>query len=150
MHYSLPDHPDLKNKSMCTINNNKVILLLALFIILLVIPGCQKDTTVIVPTVTTVTKTVLFSKDIVPLFTANCALSGCHASGGHIPNLTAGQAYNSLLNGNYVNKATAESSILYKRLTGVLSPAMPLGAASNPSNINGLVLAWIKQGAKNN
>jgi len=27
---------------------------------------------------------------------------------------------------------------------------MPLGAATNPSNINALMLAWIKQGAKNN
>jgi len=27
---------------------------------------------------------------------------------------------------------------------------MPLGAANNPSNINNLMLAWIKQGAKNN
>lgn len=116
------------------------------------IAGCVKDTTLILKDVPVViTKVVSFSKDLVPLFTKNCALSGCHASGGHDPNLTADKAYNSLMDDpDFVLVANPENSTLYKRLIGKLSPQMPMGAAKNPGNINNLVLAWIKQGAKKN
>ena len=43
-----------------------------------------------------------------------------------------------------------KSSEVMGWLTGTIKPAMPLGATTNPSNINALMLAWIKQGAKNN
>jgi hypothetical protein len=62
----------------------------------------------------------------------------------------ADKAYNSLISGDFISVSDPESSILYERLTGKLSPAMPMGKDSNPSNINALVLAWIKQGAKKN
>jgi hypothetical protein len=116
------------------------------------IAGCAKDTTYTIKDVPIViTKTVSFAKDINPLFTANCALSGCHATGGHVPNLMADKSYASLTkDAAFVNVKNPSSSILYERLTGVLSPSMPMGKTTNPSNINNLVLAWIKQGAKNN
>ncbi len=118
----------------------------------LFVMGCEKDTTLTIKDVpVVVTKTVSFSKDLVPLFTANCALSGCHGTGGHTPDLMADKAYSSLLTGGvFVNVTNPSGSVLFERLTGVLSPAMPMGKTSNPSNINNLVLAWIKQGAKNN
>lgn len=118
----------------------------------LFIAGCQKDTTLIIkPVPVVITKVVSFSKDLVPLFTANCALSGCHATGGHAPNLMADKAYSSLMDDpDFVLVKDAENSTLYKRLTGKLSPAMPMGKTTNPGNINNLVLAWIKQGAKKN
>jgi hypothetical protein len=50
----------------------------------------------------------------------------------------------------FVDTKSAETSILYERLIGKLSPQMPMGAAKNPGNLNNLVLAWIKQGAKKN
>lgn len=112
--------------------------------------GCAKDTTLIIKNDVVVTNTVSFSKDLVPIFIQNCALSGCHASGGQVPDLTAAKAYNSIINASLVNTNNPTSSIIYERLTGVLTPAMPFGKTSNPSNINNLVLAWIKQGAKNN
>ncbi len=114
------------------------------------ITGCQKDTTLYIRNEVAVSGTVSFKKDLVPIFTANCALSGCHASGGHKPDLSSDKAYNSLKSGKFVDTTTAASSIIYERLTGKLSPAMPMGKATNPSNINSLILAWIKQGAKNN
>jgi len=49
-----------------------------------------------------------------------------------------------------VNMATPENSVVYLWLTGKEAISMPAGAANNPSNINALMLAWIKQGAKNN
>ena len=128
--------------------NINAIALAILFTSLFIITGCEKDTTVVLNAESAVTKTVIFSKDLVPLFSKNCGISGCHATGGHTPVLTPELAYNSLIGGNFINKSTPASSILYKRLTGALTPAMPMGAASNPSNINALVLAWIKQGAR--
>ncbi len=132
--------------------SNKVLLIgLIVIIIIVVMIGCQKDTTVTIPIVAkTVTKTVSFSKDIIPILTTDCAVSGCHISGGHAPNLTESSAYNSLIGGSYINKTEPENSVVYKRLIGKLTPAMPLGKDANPSNIEGLMLAWITQGANNN
>ncbi len=120
--------------------------------LVVVMTGCQKDTTLIIkPQLEEITDTVSFIKDLVPIFTKNCALSNCHADGGRAPNLTASKAYNSLINDpDYINIKDPESSELYERLTGKIIPAMPFGSTNNPSNINALVLAWIKQGAKNN
>jgi hypothetical protein len=124
--------------------------LAAVSLFLLVFAGCAKDTTVYPGTETEVTRPVTLSKDLQPIFTKSCALGGCHGTGGRAPILTEGSSYNSLINGNYVDVSKPESSDIYVWLTGVEKPAMPLGAANNPSNINGLTLAWIKQGAKNN
>ena len=130
----------------------KKIIIATVSICVLLISGCRKDTTLTIKDeLVTVTKKVSFSKDIVPIFKKSCAISGCHGTGGKAPNLTEEKAYNSLMNkADYIDLKNAENSGLFKRLIGKLSPAMPMGSASNPSNINGLVLAWIKQGAKNN
>lgn len=116
------------------------------------IAGCEKDITLIIkPIPVVVTSEVSFSKDLVPLFVANCAIAGCHGTGGKAPVLTADKAYNSLMaNPDYILKDNPEESEVYLFLTGKKSPAMPLGKTTNPSNINGIFLAWIKQGAKKN
>ncbi len=125
------------------------IKITAVIIGLLFMASCVKDDTVIIQPV--VTKTVSFKKDLVPLFTKNCALGGCHNDGGKAPVLTSAKAYNSLkADAAYINVSHPENSELYQFLTGKLSPAMPMGASTNPGNLNAYVLAWIKQGAKNN
>ena len=111
--------------------------------------SCSKTTTVLVDSSPSITSTVSFSKDIQPILSKTCGISGCH-SGTVAPNLSSGTAYNTLKNGNYINTGSAETSEVYLWLTGKRSMAMPSGAANNPSNINALMLAWIKQGAKNN
>ena len=113
--------------------------------------SCGKDTTLtILPQPVTVANTVYFSKDLVPIFTKSCAVSGCHALGGQKPDLSSDNAYNALINGKYIDLTTPANSIIYERLIGKLSPSMPMGQSNNPSNINNLMLAWIKQGAKKN
>ena len=114
------------------------------------ITGCYKATTVIIPAGGEVTTPVSLATDIVPIFAKSCNLSGCHNSGGLKPDLSPDKAYNSIINGNYVDTGTPESSQIYLWLTGKKSAVMPVGAANNPSNINQIVLAWVKQGAKNN
>ena len=133
-----------KNKTAITVVS--WMILFSVFII----PGCVKDTTVIIPLDSVITRTVSFKNDIIPIFSNSCSLSGCHATGGHVPDLSNDKAYTSLINGKYVDKDKPETSIIYGRLTGKISPSMPLGGTSNPSNINALMLAWIKQGAKDN
>jgi hypothetical protein len=115
---------------------------------LFLLAGCYKDTTVLVQQ--DVTKTVSFNGDLMPIFNKSCNMMGCHNAGGQVPNLSPGNALRSLNEEDMINVDDPENSEIMGWLTGKLKPAMPLGAATNPSNINGLMLAWIKQGAKNN
>ena len=129
----------------------KIIAVIARgLLFMLFVAGCVKDTTLKIDNSVAVTSTVSLSKDLVPIFTKNCALSSCHGSGAHQPDLSEANVYNSLVKGNYFNTATPVSSDLYLWLTSKEAEPMPFGAANNPSNINALVLAWITQGAKNN
>src|ERR1017187_6558730 len=109
--------------------------------------GCVKDVTVTITNNKAIKTKVSFKKDIVPLLTANCALSGCHIANHQPPGLEAAVAFNAIKSLNLVEISTPGNSIFYERLTGKLVPAMPFGKPTNPSNINNLVLAWIQQGA---
>lgn len=114
------------------------------------VTGCYKVTTFVIANDAEITRPVSLTDDLIPLFAKNCSISGCHNSGGIKPDLTADKVYNTLINGNYADLGTPEKSEIYLWLTGKRAATMPVGATNNPSNINQLVLAWIKQGAKNN
>jgi hypothetical protein len=131
-------------------NNKKAIAYTLVVMSILIIAGCYKAATLYPDTNSLVNKEVSFINNIIPVFNQKCSISGCHGSGGHSPDLTVAKAYNSLMNGGFINLADPKSSKLYLRLTGKLTPAMPLIGSSNPSNINALVLTWITQKAKNN
>ena len=129
----------------------RIILLASIFtVILIVFQGCYDATTLVIDNSPAVTKTVSFKTDLIPIFDKSCNMAGCHNTGGKQPDLTADKAYASLTIGNYLNIAAPDQSVVYLYLVGKKNPQMPLGAANNPSNINKLMLAWIKQGAKNN
>ena len=126
-----------------------IVIVLAI-VGMLVISGCYKTTTlVLTPPVTQDTTTLSFSSDIQPIFTASCALSGCHVSGAKVPNLSTGVAYQALQNGGYLVANDPDNSLLMLWLTGKKTPGMPLGDSPNPA-INTKVFNWIFQGAKNN
>ena len=113
--------------------------------------GCYKVKTLVIQNSgEEVTTIVSISKEIIPIFSKSCSVSGCHSSGGIKPDLSSEKAYSTLINGNYVDAANPDKSEIYLWLTGKRNTAMPVGSASNPSNINQLILAWVKQGAKNN
>jgi hypothetical protein len=128
----------------------KILPLVAFITALLVLQSCYDAATVVIDNSPTITKTVSFQKDIIPIFNKNCSAAGCHNTGGKSPDLTADKAYSSLQIGKYFDTKSPDQSVLYLYLTGKKSPQMPMGGPSNPSSINQLVLAWIKQGAKNN
>jgi hypothetical protein len=110
--------------------------------------------------------TVCFERDIQPIFTANCALSGCHA--GTSPqqgqNLSDGLAYQNIVNVPSHERPgmmrvlpfQPDSSYLVHKIQGDQASVggqggrMPLGMTPlTPQQID-LIRAWITAGAKNN
>lgn len=87
---------------------------------------------------------VSFKDDLQPIFTANCALSGCHGTGGHSPDLTNGNAYKSLNNGVYVNTLIPQQSKIYIMINGEMSTYIPSSIDKKK------VYDWIRNGAPNN
>jgi len=88
---------------------------------------------------------VLFSTQIVPIFTAKCI--ACHKPGGEAPDLTAANAYNSIKSMNLANTAAPETSVIYAfpNFQATTHTWKQYSAAEAQ-----LVLTWIQQGAKNN
>jgi hypothetical protein len=97
-----------------------------------------------------------FSSIQAEVFTPTCAAPQCHG-GSQNPNLSAGQAYN-----NLVNKASIENpsllrvkpgdsnnSFLIKKLNGDGTSRMPLGGELSQVKIDSIAL-WINNGALNN
>lgn len=100
------------------------------------------------PVVISIPDTVSFTDNILPIFTDNCALSGCHETGGIAPDLTPKNAYSDLWLYGFVDTTDVQSSILYSRLASTSDPMPPTGNLGN-DKIQ-LVLAWIEQGARDN
>src|ERR1019366_3335852 len=97
-----------------------------LMVLMFILNSCSKTTTVLVDNNPAVTGTVSFSKDIQPILTKNCAISGCH-SGTIAPNLSSATAYNAL-KASYINTASPATSEVYLWLNGKSAIAMTEGA----------------------
>jgi hypothetical protein len=109
---------------------------------------------------------VSFCADIQPIFTANCALSGCHA--GAAPqlgqNLSPGNAYASIVNVpsqevptlDRIEPGAPDASYLINKIEGTAASVggvdtrMPLGQGALPAADIDLIRAWIAAGAPNN
>jgi hypothetical protein len=89
---------------------------------------------------------VSFSGDLVPIFSNNCALSGCHDGTAHKPALTPDKAFTSLTTGGYVNTLVPAQSTIYLALK---SGAMPPSGGLKSSDVQ-KVYDWIRNGAPNN
>ena len=105
--------------------------------------SCYKD--VILPSVVTTKppQYVSFSNDLIPIFTTNCALSGCHVPGSQTPYLTPGLAYQQLL-GGYVNTVIPTQSTIYIMINGNMEVHIPDPAERQK------IYDWIRNGAPNN
>jgi hypothetical protein len=109
---------------------------------------------------------VSFCDQIQPIFTANCALSGCHA--GASPqlgqNLSPGRAYASIVGVpsqevpalDRVEPGNPDDSYLVHKIEGTAAAVggvdtrMPLGLGPLPQPDIDLIRAWIAAGAPNN
>ena len=100
-----------------------------------------------------------FADNIQPIFTVNCAVSGCHLPGTTAPmSLAAGASVASLVNqpATYspgqtrVVPGDSANSVLFKRITGATAGLpMPPGTQL-PANERNLITVWIDMGAKDN
>lgn len=85
---------------------------------------------------------VSLSQHLQPIFNAECI--GCHASGSFM-DLTTGEAFNTLISGDYVNTTNPENSKMYKTFIG---DGSHVGRTSD-YNVQ-LILSWIGNGALDN
>jgi len=114
--------------------------------------SCTSDKKEIGPCIGEIPPSVSFSKNLVPLFHANCSLPGCHSGSSpqaHL-NLEDSVAYSELTKPGkgYINTGQPNFSVLYSQMTSTTTPMPPSGLLS-ACQID-LVLTWIQQGAKNN
>ncbi|MEA1786549.1 hypothetical protein U1E44_10640 [Arenibacter sp. GZD96] len=89
---------------------------------------------------------VSFQGQVQPIFNRACV--SCHG-GSLAPDLRGSNAFNALLNGNFVIPNNAEESTLFKTLLGQGAPLMPPGTPLNLTDIN-VIRQWINEGALNN
>ncbi|RZI41730.1 CHRD domain-containing protein [Herbaspirillum sp. HC18] len=92
---------------------------------------------------------VSFSAQIQPIFTANCVVCHSPSGGASFMNLTAGNAYASLVP-QRVTAGNSAGSLLYQKITGAVPPQMPLGRPPLSDTDQTLIKNWIDQGAQNN
>ncbi len=131
-------------------STKKIAILSRLFVFgMIAIAGCSKTSTIVVNPGSSITETMSFEKDIAPILSNSCALSGCHTAGAKAPDLSAANAFKSLTDGNYYKATDPDNSVIMMWLTGKKSPVMPIGKGPDET-INAKIYAWIKQGAKNN
>ena len=96
----------------------------------------------IVPELPPPDEEISFSVDIQPIFTSKC--NTCHTSTA--PILTEGNAYNSLVNGGYVDTGDPENSRLYLQIISGHTG----GNSTTNATERALILRWIEEGTQNN
>lgn len=107
--------------------------------------------------------TVSFTGQVQPIFSSNCASSGCHAGPGAQQgmDLSSGNAYNSIVNKKStevsafyrVEPSKSDSSYLYMKITGaagITGARMPFQRGALGSSDMQTIKDWIDQGAKSN
>ncbi len=109
--------------------------------------SCQYDNPVASPAPNP-TVPVSFTTQIEPIFNNGNNCTACHKAGAQAPDLTTGNAYQSIMNMNLVNSTTPESSVIYwyPNKDNTAHHAWKKYTATQAQ----LVLLWIQQGAKNN
>jgi hypothetical protein len=94
-----------------------------------------------------------FARNILPIFSVNCAIVGCHndstAAGGLRLN-----GYNNVMKGSrygaVIYPYDAQTSKLVKRIKGIETPRMPKDRPALSTSDQGLISNWINGGARNN
>lgn len=96
--------------------------------------------------------TVSFSKNVVPIFQQNCALSGCHTVAARAGNLVldSSVAYTDLWKAGtgYIDTSNPAASLLYSQLVSTTTPMPPTGKLDDCSIE--MIVKWMQQKAKNN
>jgi len=156
-----------------TIRKRSVISVAALGLIGLMVAayGCSSGTattttsaTTTSPATTSSSSGVSFSKDIQPIFNANCVVCHTGSAGPAGLSLDQGSAFKNLVNVNSseapslkrVAPGSPDKSYIIAKLTGKQTQAggsgaqMPFGAAPLPQATIDKITQWISAGAPNN
>lgn len=94
-----------------------------------------------------------FSRNILPIFTVNCAVAGCHNDNSAAGQLRLNSYQNALKGGRsgaVIYSYDAATSRLVRRIKGTETPRMPKDRASLSTSDQGLISNWIAGGARNN
>jgi len=124
-------------------------LLMAVFLFALLISGCRYSFIVPPPEEPGIPpdQEVSFSQNIETIFNDNDNCTKCHYTGNQLPDLTTGNAYNSLNSARYVNKSNPSESLIYTHPN-------PDSNSSHQKKYTpaqaALVLRWIEEGAQKN
>lgn len=106
--------------------------------------GCYKDVILPEEQIDAPPQFVSYSAELKPLFSASCALAGCHVTGAHKPYLSPDISYQQIVNGGFVNTLVPKESIFYIKVNGDMKEYIP--SAANRQK----VYDWIRNGAPNN
>ncbi len=94
-----------------------------------------------------------FSRNILPIFTVNCAIAGCHNDNSAAASLRL-NSYSNVLKGSKAGAVIypydASTSKLIKRIKGTETPRMPKDRASLSTSDQSLIANWINGGSRNN
>ena len=116
-----------------------IYLILILFSLL--ISSCKYD--YILPVVVVPVSNVSFATQVAPSFSTGNKCTACHKPGATSPDLTATNAYASIVP-EFVNTTTPELSTIYVNASSGNHKATVTATQA------ALILQWIKEGAKNN
>ena len=90
---------------------------------------------------------ISFVEEIEPIFNSGNLCTSCHNTGGQLPDLSTGNAYNSINASRYINRSNPEESLIYS----YPHPDTDTHTRKKYSAQQAvLILTWIQQGAKDN
>ncbi len=127
-------------------NRNFLAFMLLLSIVL--VSSCQYDILVKPTPPPPPTDTISFVKDVEPIFNNSSNCTACHNTGGQAPDLTTGNAFNSIISMGLVNTSDPASSAIYWTPDPDNSSSHTWKKYTDAQAQ--YVLKWIKQGALNN
>ena len=115
-----------------------------LIMIFLLIAACEYE--FIEPEKVILPEVISFQNDIQPIFDGGCNISGCHAAGFTILDLSPANAYNDLFRKNLIDIETPDLSGLYTKLEDDQGTHKGRSTATEQA----IILEWITKGAQNN
>lgn len=94
-----------------------------------------------------------FSRNVLPVFTVNCAISGCHDDNSAAASLRLNSFQNvhkGSKSGAVIYPYDSSTSKLIKRIKGTETPRMPKDRSTLSTSDQSLLANWISGGARNN
>ncbi len=116
--------------------------------------GLLADTLAVIVTVHDAAVGISYADQVQPVFTANCAVTGCHAMGttptGGLRLMNYNASWPAGNSGDVIVPSDPDNSLFVKRIEGTITPRMPFGRTPLPDSTIQMIRTWIAQGAQDN